>query len=389
MKQVLVFFLLSIAIYNATKAQGIEFFHGTFAEALEKAKIEDKIVFMDAFTEWCGPCKNMARTVFTNDKVGKFYNSNFICLKMDMEKGEGPGLSQKLGVTAYPSLFYLNAKGETVHKSVGALNADQFISLGKTALGKTATNKEAEKSFAEGKRDPETVYGYVRSLNKAGKPTLKIVNEYFSKNPDLSLPTNLKLIFEGATQADTKLFDLLIKNKKAIIDLYSEQQFKSKIEQACEKTVQNAVIFKSEDLHKEAKTKMKANYPEHAEEFAISADMQYYQATGDAKKYCKTCEILAKQEPKSDAKKLHNLAQKIQEAFPDNKSALEDAERYAKKAAENGGLASYYYTYAQILAKNGKKKEAQTNAQKSLKLAKEGEPQALPAIEQLIEQLKG
>jgi thioredoxin-related protein len=195
MKQVLVFFLLSIAIYNATKAQGIEFFHGTFAEALEKAKIEDKIVFMDAFTEWCGPCKNMARTVFTNDKVGKFYNSNFICLKMDMEKGEGPGLSQKLGVTAYPSLFYLNAKGETVHKSVGALNADQFISLGKTALGKTATNKEAEKSFAEGKRDPETVYGYVRSLNKAGKPTLKIVNEYFSKNPDLSLPTNLKLIF--------------------------------------------------------------------------------------------------------------------------------------------------------------------------------------------------
>ena len=57
---------------------GIEFFKGTWEEALAEAKAQDKIIFMDAYAVWCGPCKRMAATVFTDKKVGKFYNENFI-----------------------------------------------------------------------------------------------------------------------------------------------------------------------------------------------------------------------------------------------------------------------------------------------------------------------
>lgn len=49
---------------------GISFDVHTFAEAMEKAKAENKLVFMDCYTTWCGPCRMMASQVFTQQKVG-------------------------------------------------------------------------------------------------------------------------------------------------------------------------------------------------------------------------------------------------------------------------------------------------------------------------------
>ncbi len=382
--------LLSITMFLCLarpQAQGIEFFHGTFAEALAKSKAENKIIFMDAYAEWCGPCKHMAATVFTNEKVGKFMNSNFICLKMDMEKGEGPELSRKFDVSAYPTLLFLNATGGLVQRNVGALQADAFITTARQALGKVDNTKEFEKAYTEGKREPELIYNYVRALNRAGKSSLKVVNDYLQK-ADMTQPVTLKIIFEGTSQADSKVFDLLIKNRAAIGALYSEQQVKDRIQEACEKTAANAVQFKSAELQAEAKAKMKANCPEKAEAFAADTDMKFFKAANDVKSYCKACETALKKEGKNDARSLYNIAKQMTDAFPEEKAVLKDAEKYLKKAAENGGLVEYYYLYAQTLHRNGKKVDALTNAEKALKLAKDTQMNAVPTIQQLIEQIK-
>ncbi len=387
MKKIL---FLSIALFLSlatTHAQGIEFFHGTFAEGLAKAKAENKLIFMDAYAEWCGPCKRMAATVFVDEKVGKFMNSNFICLKMDMEKGEGPELSRKYDVSAYPTLLFLNAEGGLVQRNVGALPTDGFITTARQALGKIDNSKEFEKAYAEGKREPELIYSYVRSLNRAGKPSLKIVNEYLQK-ADMTQPTTLKIIFEGTSQADSKVFDLLIKNRTAIAALYSEQQVKDRIEEAVEKTAANAVQFKSPELQAEAKAKMKAHLPEKADAFAAASDMTFFKATNDVKNYCKACETALKKGGKNDARSLYAIAKQMTDAFPSEKPVLQDAEKYLKKAAENGGLVEYYYLYAQTLHRNGKKTDALTNAEKALKIAQTTQANAVPAIQQLIEQIK-
>jgi thioredoxin-related protein len=387
MKKNILFFIILFLSHAHVQAQGIEFFHGTFAEALVKANTENKLIFMDAFAEWCGPCKRMAATVFTDEKVGKFMNSNFICLKMDMEKGEGPELSRKYDVSAYPTLLFLNATGGLVQRNVGALPSEGFIAAARQALGKIDNTKEFEKSYAEGKREPELIYSYVRALNRAGKPSLKIVNEFLQK-ADMTQPTTLKVIFEGTSQADSKVFDLLIKNRAAITALYSEQQVKDRIQDACEKTAANAVQFKSTELHAEAKAKMKTHLPEKAEAFAAEADMKFFKAANDVKGYCKACETALKKEGKNDARNLYAIAKEMTDAFPGEKSVLKDAEKYLKKAAENGGLVEYYLLYAQTLHRNGKKADALTNAEKALKLAKETQMNAVPTIQQLIEQIK-
>src|SRR3989304_4987727 len=91
--------LLILPVYAFSQTQesekGIHFEQATFSEILAKAKKENKMVMVDAYTTWCGPCKWMAKNIFPNDTVADFYNKHFINAKFDMEKGEGKILAGK------------------------------------------------------------------------------------------------------------------------------------------------------------------------------------------------------------------------------------------------------------------------------------------------------
>jgi thiol-disulfide isomerase/thioredoxin len=97
----------------------------TFASILAKAKTEKKLVFMDAYASWCGPCKLMEKNVFTDKNVADFYNKNFINVRIDMEKGEGKELAMKYGVRSYPTFLFLNAEGEIAGKEY--IKSEEFL----------------------------------------------------------------------------------------------------------------------------------------------------------------------------------------------------------------------------------------------------------------------
>ncbi len=116
---------------------GITFFQGTWSEALAAAKKQKKLIFVDAYAVWCGPCKFMANNVFPDKAVGEYFNKNFINYKFDMEKGEGPEFARKYQVNAYPTLLFINAAGEVSHRQTGASDAAGFLKVGEAALAST------------------------------------------------------------------------------------------------------------------------------------------------------------------------------------------------------------------------------------------------------------
>jgi thioredoxin 1 len=117
---------------NDRSAEGIQFTEASWREILKKAKAEKKVIFLDAYASWCGPCKLLQKNVFTKKTVGDFYNGKFINVKMDMEKGEGPALSEVYPLEAYPTLLFIDGNGKVLKKFIGAPSAEELISIGKS-----------------------------------------------------------------------------------------------------------------------------------------------------------------------------------------------------------------------------------------------------------------
>lgn len=116
--------------------EGIQFFAGTWQQAIDKAKKENKYIFLDAYASWCGPCKMMKHKTFTDKAVGDFYNKHFICVALDMEKGEGPALAEKYSVEAYPTLIYFHPDGKLIGKAMGFRKSKEFLEMGEQVVTK-------------------------------------------------------------------------------------------------------------------------------------------------------------------------------------------------------------------------------------------------------------
>lgn len=121
---------------NPKGEEGIQFNTSSWADVLKKAKAENRIIFLDAYASWCGPCKLLQKNVFTQKDVGEYFNKRFINVKMDMEKGEGPMLSQRYPLEAYPTLFFINGNGKVVKKVIGYQTPEALIGIGKSVSDK-------------------------------------------------------------------------------------------------------------------------------------------------------------------------------------------------------------------------------------------------------------
>jgi thioredoxin 1 len=144
---ILALFLFTVISISAQEpaTEGIKFNVHEWTEALKSAKTGKKLIMLDAYTSWCGPCKMMAKTVFTQKSVGDFYNKNFVCIKIDMEKGEGIELAKKFQVTAYPTFLFVDENGNVVKRVLGYQKAEDFIKSGKEAQSAAKSNSKSKK----------------------------------------------------------------------------------------------------------------------------------------------------------------------------------------------------------------------------------------------------
>ena len=389
MKHLLLFGLLTFLTINLMHAQGIEFFHGTWKEALAEAKEQEKVIFIDAYATWCGPCKRMARDVFPDESVGAFYNRYFINLKMDMEKGDGLEFRKDYPVSAFPTLFFINGDGEVVQKVKGAKDVNGFLDLGKKVLGLSDNSEQYAERYENGDRDPEFILKYVRSLNNSGRSSAKIANEYLNSQKQLNTPFNLKFIFEATTSADSRAFSLLEKHYSNIEAIVGADELRSRVEMACMETAKKANEFNSQDLLSEAQEKMNKYSPEKGAEFLYTSEIHFHVAQHNPGDYAKACKKYAKKVLNGEASKLNELASTMYKNFKEEPAVLKEAELLAGQAAKGSENLQYYVTYARILKDNNKQKEAEAAAEKALSLARKEGPHRVKMLEAFVRQIKG
>lgn len=181
---------------SITENKGIEFNHDSWAEIVKKAKAENKLIFVDFYTQWCGPCYNMAKSVFTLPNVGSFYNKNFICAKIDTENGEGIELAKKYHVRSFPTYVFIDpTTEEAVHRSQSRQTDKQFIFTGQSALVPTRRSVYLEESYKKGNREADFLIDYINYYSTV----------FASKNVNTAFD---ELIEGGAKLTDKKIWDV-------------------------------------------------------------------------------------------------------------------------------------------------------------------------------------
>lgn len=116
--------------------QAITFIENDWNKAQILAKETDKLIFVDVYATWCGPCLQLKKTTFRNEQVAEFFNANFVNLSIDAEKGIGPQFATAYHVEAYPTLLIVRPDGKSVLYAEGFMPADYLLELGKEALKK-------------------------------------------------------------------------------------------------------------------------------------------------------------------------------------------------------------------------------------------------------------
>lgn len=100
-------FCLNSGSAGAIVDEKINFLKGDLETAGQKAKEEEKLIFVDTYADWCRPCKMMDKQVFTDENVIEYFNDNFVAVKIDGEKGNGPDFMKKYNIRAYPTFVIM------------------------------------------------------------------------------------------------------------------------------------------------------------------------------------------------------------------------------------------------------------------------------------------
>jgi thiol-disulfide isomerase/thioredoxin len=213
---------LSLCCTAAFAQDGIQFSHASWKETLAKAKAENKLIFIDVYTSWCGPCKAMAKDVFPLKQVGDKFNASFINYKVDAEKGEGVEVAATYKVNAYPTYLFVNGDGVLYYTTLGAMPEADFLSAANNALTEFADVKPLpiwEAEYESKKTDKDFVWKYLQKRNKLRLRNNFLLDQYVSiasKDELMSKETLGFLLQQETATVDGPFFTFLNENKAEI-----------------------------------------------------------------------------------------------------------------------------------------------------------------------------
>ena len=218
-------------------SQGIEFFKGTFNEALTKASNEGKLVFVDFYATWCGPCKQMAEKVFPDEELGKYMNEKFVCLQIDVEKeGWQKEVAEKYNVVL-PTLVFFKLDSTVASRLAGAREKAELLNAAKVARGeelsfeKLYDRAKSKKDLADMqnllKQAPEYVGGLQgMEAQKWIVRVEKMYNEYVKAKmgPDFINKEDLAIVnrFNKKNVKDDAVMEFITKNLNTYLEKLGE-----------------------------------------------------------------------------------------------------------------------------------------------------------------------
>jgi thiol-disulfide isomerase/thioredoxin len=384
---------ISIFCAIATYAQeAIQFQELPYKDIIAKAKKEKKLVFIDAYASWCGPCKMMEKNVFTQKAVSDYYNTNFINARFDMEKGEGRDIASKFGVRSYPTYLFLNGEGELVSRNTGYMEESLFVAMAQDINSPGNKKGSLKDRFAGGEKDPEFLINIMKlNANSDYEFAKKASERYFQnkkKTEELTKDEIGFLLYFVKSSEDTN-YNVFASRKAEIIKFLPEEtynEFDAQLKLG--KIVEQSIDDKNKKINDDYF--MKAAEPLVGKEAAVKklnqTKLSYYEQNSNFPEYEKAALDYYKNSDAFDPNELLRAAW----IFADHvktPSSLKKATEWAEKSVMRSETSENTYILARLYHLTGNKEMAKNYAEMSKNMAVQSNKDSQLADE-LLKQIK-
>ena len=387
MKNIISGLFIFICIFGFAQ-EGIKFQEMPFKELVAKAKKENKLVFIDAYAAWCGPCKLMDKNIFTKKTVGDFYNKNFVNARIDMEKGEGREVAQKFGVRSYPTYLFLNGEGELVSQNFGYMEEGVFLAMAQDVNSPNNKKGSLKERFAKGEKDKDFLINIIKLNSNSDYEFAKQASErYFAnrkKTEEFSKEDVGFLLYFIKSTEDSN-YKTFVSQKSEIIKFFPEENYNEfNNHLVLTKIVEEAIDDKNKKI--DDANFLKIAEPLVGKEAAITklnqTKLAYYEQNANFPEYEKAALDYYKNAEAFDPNELLKAAW----IFSDNiktPSSLKKAAEWAEKSVMRSETSENTYILAKIYYSLGNKDLAKNMAELSKSMAEQSGKDASLAKELL------
>ena len=387
MKSILTVLLISILAFSQLQAQNrsIEFIDQSYEQAIEKAKKENKIIFMNVYVDWAKPCAIMAETIFTNDTVADFYNENFINLSINIESPEARALRIKYYVNSYPTLLYLDTTGNVLHRQAGAFRGiNKYIELGKIALDPERNLAGMNAKFESGNYKKSMMINYVKTLRSIGDINTsyereelmgsKVLNKYYEGLYDVELEEQetWDIIVAVDRTVKSRAMMYIMENRSIYYDLYGKEEVDKLLYKNFLKKV-DYILVKSQMRTKKSSFDYQVNKMDKykivgREEIALATELKYLKKQRKFKEFSDLATEKVSAVFKDNPGALNTYAWDVY-VYSDDEKQLKTAIKWTKRSLTLDERSHTQDTYANLLLKLGDKEAAIKAQEKAIKLA--------------------
>ncbi|MCA1762426.1 MAG: thioredoxin family protein [Flavobacteriales bacterium] len=383
-KLFLIFLSAGFGYCSSVSAQ-VSFSEGSFRELVEEAAKTDKLLMVDAYTDWCGWCKVMDRETFSDSLVGEYVNPRMVSTKVNMEEGFGIELAMKYRVSSYPQYLFFDGEGNLVSRLSGFMEPGPFMEKLQVALSPENYLPTSQEPLKFDMDYPEFYKTSFLKRKDRSYPSAEELMAWLNSRESLTDEVTWGVVTRFVNNGD--YVDSITAKKDELVNLYGKEEVTAKFSSFIFSDVKSAIKSGDRAMLNEALRKADRILGAEAESYKTRYKMYYYQMTQDWENYA----ALGLEQAKNGAEPaaLNQMAWAIYENC-EVESAIKKAISWMKPVVENTENAPYAHldTYAALLYKSRDKEKAMKFARLAIaKAEEEGEDAA--ATEELLVKIEG
>ncbi len=347
---------------------------------------EKKLIFIDAYTDWCSWCKVMDRETFSDTAVANFMNEKFVPVHYEMETGFGLIMSAKYRVNAFPTFLIFTPDGKLVHRIVGYHKSKEFLEKLNSSLD---PSKQENLTGISAALDPGFPQFYKDSFLKGSlrkRPDSATVNSYLASARDLSNEVAWSVLYRFSNLATDRYKDFVYKNYDRLKKMYGVNDVGSAVTAFLSSDLAVAISTNDEaGLEKVLAASKK--YFSSNNELQFTYKLGFYSGTKRWTSFANLLDSAKNIGSGLDENVMNNCSWMVYQQC-DDKEVVARATKWMSEVVEKSPKYMLLDTYAALLYKSGDMKKAKLYAETAIETGKKNKEDVQETVE-LLKKING